>query len=75
MRISFLPLSHDEVVHGKGSFTEQDAGRLVAAVREFAAVFAYMFAHPGKKTAVHGGRVGQRTEWTQDRELEWDLLQ
>ena len=52
-----LPLSHDEVVHGKGSLCGQDAGRRLAEVRQPAAPLGYMFAQAGQEAAVHGRRV------------------
>ena len=71
-----LPLSHDEVVHGKGSLLGQDAGRRLAEVRQSARCsIGYMFAQPGKKLLFMGGEFGQRGEWNHDASLDWDLLQ
>jgi 1,4-alpha-glucan branching enzyme len=69
-----LPLSHDEVVHGKASLIGRmpgDAWRQFANLR---LLFGYMWTHPGKKLLFMGGEFGQRREWTHEGSLEWHVL-
>ncbi len=69
-----LPLSHDEVVHGKASLFGRVPGddwRKLATLRAY---FAFMWTHPGKKLLFMGGEIGQKREWSHDGEIEWDLL-
>ncbi|GAB5527857.1 MAG: 1,4-alpha-glucan branching protein GlgB [Roseivirga sp.] len=70
-----LPLSHDEVVHGKGPLIDRMPGDEWQRFANLRVLYGYMYTHPGTKLVFMGGELGQTSEWKHDLSVEWHLLE
>jgi 1,4-alpha-glucan branching enzyme len=70
-----LPLSHDEVVYGKGALAGKMPGSGLQKMANLRLLFGYHFTHPGKKLLFMGGEIGQWAEWNHESSVEWHLFQ
>jgi 1,4-alpha-glucan branching enzyme len=69
-----LPLSHDEVVYGKGALAGKMPGSGLQKMANLRLLFGYQFTHPGKKLLFMGGEIGQWAEWSHESSVEWHLM-
>lgn len=69
-----LPLSHDEVVHGKATILQKMNGQYEEKFPQARAFYMYMYAHPGKKLNFMGNEIGQLREWDEKRQQDWNIL-
>lgn len=69
-----MPLSHDEVVHGKASIAQKMNGQYNEKFPQARALYMYMMAHPGKKLNFMGNEFAQLREWDEKRQQDWDML-
>ena len=69
-----LPLSHDEVVYGKGALAGKMPGNHRQKLANLRMLFGYQYTHPGKKLLFMGGEFGQWAEWSHEQSIEWHLL-
>ncbi|MGN1387705.1 MAG: 1,4-alpha-glucan branching protein GlgB [Bacillus sp. (in: firmicutes)] len=70
-----LPLSHDEVVHSKGTIIQKMWGEYEDKFRQLRALYLYMYTHPGKKLNFMGNEIAHFREWDEKREQDWNLLE
>ena len=70
-----LPLSHDEVAHGKGSLLAKTPGDRWQKFANLRALLAWMWAHPGRQLLFMGGEIAQNDEWRYNASLDWHLLE
>lgn len=70
-----LPLSHDEVVHGKGAMVEKMQGDFALRITQAKLLYLYMYTHPGKKLNFMGNELALTREWDEKRQLDWESLE
>lgn len=70
-----MPLSHDEVVHGKATIIQKMNGEYEEKFKQARALYMYMYAHPGKKLNFMGNEIAQFREWDEKREQDWEVLE